>query len=128
MLDIFWTKAVTYYDMYRVRTIEKLEVKIGDLSAMARYIELICSGQLLINRRPTADIEKDIVAFGLPIRLLDDVTDRMKTLEYAENLREKREKLIAEQKYYKEVSPVVLYAENLNTLRGVIEKHMAKNI
>ena len=98
LIDGFVKRRLKYYDLRRSITVDDLRLRIRNKTNIKKFIELVINDKLIINKRPIADIRKDLAKYELPedvlktqiskltkeeIELLDkEISDLNKELEY----------------------------------------------
>lgn len=71
LVDAFVRRRLFYYEKRKTITIANLRERIAELNNRRRFIQLVIDDKLIINKRPIADIKKDLTTYGLPFDVLD---------------------------------------------------------
>lgn len=66
LIDEFIKIRLRFYTDRKIKMISLLREKIRVLSEKIKFIELVTSGQIIINKRPLPDIYQDLVKHNLP--------------------------------------------------------------
>lgn len=101
LIDNFVRKRLFFYNERKTKTINNIKDKIKYLSDRIKFIKFVTEDKLIINKRPIAEIKKDLDKYLLPYDVLklnidkltkeeiqkmeNDIVDNNKYLEYLKN-------------------------------------------
>lgn len=70
LIDLFVKRRLKFISARKTRTIRILKEQIQELSEKILFIQLVNDGKIVINKRPIADIKKDLDKYKLPYEVL----------------------------------------------------------
>ena len=77
LIDYFVKKRLEFYNKRKTRTISIIKDKITDLSNKIKFIDLVITDKLIINKRKISDIKDDLDKNSLPIDMLKLNIDKL---------------------------------------------------
>ena len=88
LLHDFVNHRLQKYEERRIAHIDQLERELDRLSIRMSFILKVIDGELVIHKRPVADVLKDMKAYSFPEHLLDSVKIKQFTMDYIDKLNE----------------------------------------
>jgi DNA topoisomerase II len=123
LIDSFIKKRLEYYQKRKVRTISVLNKDIQDITDKIKFINLIITDQLIINKRLIVDVKLDMDKFNLPHELLKLSVGSL-TQDEIDKLETKKKEFEAYLQYIKITSIQEMY---INDLINFKEKYCTIN-
>jgi DNA topoisomerase II len=77
LIDTFVKKRLKFYDKRKIKTISVLKAEIQDLTNKIKFINLVTSDTLIINKRKIVDIKKELDSYTLPYNVLKLNIDKL---------------------------------------------------
>ena len=121
LVQYFVNWRLKIYVERKKRLVKILEERYKINSELVRFIELVCSGKLVIRNRSKVDIKVDMESYKLPMQLLSTQMSKV-TIEERDELLRQNEEIKKELEYIKNTTEKQMYIDDLNKLRSTLEK------
>ena len=123
VLETFYLAMIGLYGELKKKRIKDVEDQILDLGYRAKFITLVCRGQLIIINRPEADIVGDMDRHSIPSVYLDKIKARGFTMEAAQKAERDLQQAQVELAGLHKLTPQSIWIEKLTALQQALRSH-----